>query len=391
MAQLFGSHVRIRMNDGNLTHLAEIRTFLHDTFGSDGPVTGVTYRPMPFGLNSNKQGTLLSQTLESPGRFRTGPTTGISPVPPNFFEVLDTRFLKVSRHTDNARRYSISGDLYTAEARSTLLVSTSTFNYLGLDGLLDSPAVLRNALVANHNTNAATRQRIPVAVIGAVDATPVLTSSKYPSTLGALMGSLPTVARFSGDPQQSVQALPITRVFVRVSEESDRDMVAKALTLWDHTVIRDVRTIDQQNEGIKSAGDLLNLFFVFAEIIIMVICFFSLLSSMSSNVMESSKEIAILLCMGMTHFQVYRVYILEAFILLLSSGILGLIAGLIVAYTMMMQNVLLTQLPLSFPFPWMQLVVIAGAGVVSAVVASVSPVAYLLSLPSVTHILRRTV
>lgn len=93
--------------------------------------------------------------------------------------------------------------------------------------------------------------------------------------------------------------------------------------------------------------------------------------------------------MGISHFGLYRVYVWEAFVLVVAAGVLGLVVGVFVAYTMQLQNVLFTQLPLPFPFPVFQLCILIGAGFLSALASSISPVAYLLGLPSITYILRR--
>ena len=55
----------------------------------------------------------------------------------------------------------------------------------------------------------------------------------------------------------------------------------------------------------------------------MMVAFFSLNTSMYTNIMEQSKEIGILRALGITRFRVYRIYSYEAFFLIASSAILG--------------------------------------------------------------------
>jgi hypothetical protein len=66
-----------------------------------------------------------------------------------------------------------------------------------------------------------------------------------------------------------------------------------------------------------------------------------------------------------------------------------LVVGTAVAYTMLLQNSLFSQLPLPFTFPYTQLIVLLVVSFVFAFLASYGPVALLLNLPSITHILRR--
>lgn len=71
--------------------------------------------------------------------------------------------------------------------------------------------------------------------------------------------------------------------------------------------------------------------------ITMFLCFFSLSSSMSANLYEQSKEIGIMRATGFTKKRVYLLYIYEAFILVLSSSLLGILIGTIVGFTMTLQ------------------------------------------------------
>ncbi len=86
--------------------------------------------------------------------------------------------------------------------------------------------------------------------------------------------------------------------------------------------------------------------------ITMLICFFSLSSSMSANLYESSKELAILRATGLTCAQIEKIYIYEAFVLVMSSCVLGVLIGTVVGFTMTLQLMLFVEIPLIFYFPW---------------------------------------
>src|SRR3954470_13126529 len=93
----------------------------------------------------------------------------------------------------------------------------------------------------------------------------------------------------------------------------------------------------------------------------MAICFFSLTSSMFTNVYEQSKEIAVLRALGLSKGALYRVYVSEAFVLVLASSLLGVLIGLVVSYTMTAQQILFTQLPIPFAFPWFVLLAVLAS------------------------------
>jgi ABC-type antimicrobial peptide transport system permease subunit len=55
---------------------------------------------------------------------------------------------------------------------------------------------------------------------------------------------------------------------------------------------------------------------------------------MSANIYEQSKEIGVLRAMGLSKRRLYLLYIYEAFILVLSSSLLGIIIGTMVGFSM---------------------------------------------------------
>jgi ABC-type antimicrobial peptide transport system permease subunit len=97
---------------------------------------------------------------------------------------------------------------------------------------------------------------------------------------------------------------------------------------------------------------ILNIIFNVIISITMFLCFFSLCSSMSANLYEQTKEIGILRAMGYTKGRIQFVYFMEAFILVLASCFCGLMIGTTVSVTMTMQQVVFTQIPFVFYFPW---------------------------------------
>ena len=72
--------------------------------------------------------------------------------------------------------------------------------------------------------------------------------------------------------------------------------------------------------------------------ITMFLCFFSLCSSMSSNLYEQKKEVAILRAMGITKIRIKLLYFYEAVIMVIASCSLGVLIGMIVAYMMIIQE-----------------------------------------------------
>merc|ERR1712194_585867 len=105
----------------------------------------------------------------------------------------------------------------------------------------------------------------------------------------------------------------------------------------------------------------------------MFICFFSLVASMFCNIHVSQKEIAILRALGMTCCQLCRSYVYEAFIVVLSSSLLGISIGSVLAYTMALQQSLFLRLPSRFYVPVELGIVVLITSIVSALAATLVP------------------
>lgn len=72
-------------------------------------------------------------------------------------------------------------------------------------------------------------------------------------------------------------------------------------------------------------------------VITMMLCLFSLCSSMSANLLDQTKEIGVLRAMGFTKSRIKHLFFYEAFILVIASSLLGVMIGTVVAFTMVLQ------------------------------------------------------
>jgi len=115
----------------------------------------------------------------------------------------------------------------------------------------------------------------------------------------------------------------------------------------------------------------------------MIIAFFSLSTSMFTNIIEQTKEVGILRAIGLSQFPLFRIYIYEAFFLVMSSAILGGAIGLIIGWSLSAQRGLLTEIPIPFIFPWQLAITVFLVAIVSAVLSTVLPVWRLAMMPVV--------
>lgn len=132
---------------------------------------------------------------------------------------------------------------------------------------------------------------------------------------------------------------------------------------------------DQFEEADTLTVVLLILDTIFGVLIIitMILCLFSLCSSMSANLLDQTKEIGILRAMGFTQSRITMLYLYEAFVLVLASSLLGVMIGVIVAFTMTLQRVVFTGIPIFFFFPWTQFCIIMVMSFFCAFISSYGP------------------
>ena len=85
--------------------------------------------------------------------------------------------------------------------------------------------------------------------------------------------------------------------------------------------------------------------------ITMFICFFSLSSSMTGNLYEQVKEVSVMRSIGFEKRVITKLFIYEAFILVLSSSFSGVIIGTVLGWGISVQRSLFVGMPAPLSFP----------------------------------------
>ena len=121
--------------------------------------------------------------------------------------------------------------------------------------------------------------------------------------------------------------------------------------------------------------------FIVIIILFMFLSFFSLSSSMTANILEQTKEMAILRSIGVTKTRGVFMHVYEAFILVLTGSLIGACIGMVIGYTLSLQRMIYTNLPVEFKVPYVHLIVMFVTSVVCGILSTVSPSLYLLRKP----------
>lgn len=299
-------------------------------------------------------------------------------VSPNFFEVADDDFLIASMR-DMDTGLSFGEQLYTVRGSQSALLPSSMRSSHNLKSLDASSSFLFAVEYARSETRPASldiRRYKPLAFL---DSTPLFSMSRFPNDFAPqdVVVSLPTLMHISNGSIGGVEDLFFDTVLFRLhpdASEAEVDALVNDLNRVAEQVggveVRDFRDFQDTLDRTNSVMDLI---FSFATYIAMGLCLFSLMASMLTNILEQSKEIAVLRAMGLRRWQIVRIYIYEAYVLVMAAALLGLLIGCIMAWTMMAQRVLFTQLPVGVEFPYTLLLLVMIGAIVCAFIAAFGP------------------
>ncbi len=203
------------------------------------------------------------------------------------------------------------------------------------------------------------------------------------------MVSMPMMATY-GDMQ--ISEIPMERLFIKPKDgvaisqlivnfrKNFNDEESAGIQFYDATA--DAGTLEETET-------ILTLVFNVIITVTMFLCFFSLSSSMSSNLYEQAKELAVLRAIGFTSARIVLLYIYEAFILVLSASLMGILIGTMVGYTMTIQQTTFQKIPLEFFFPYTQFIMVLLMSILCAFLSTFGPARALLK-KQIASILRMT-
>lgn len=343
-------------------------------------------------------------------------------VSPNFFRVAMSEYITVTDAVDKKMDFSYLADkLYSREGSSRALLGSMYQEFLGVKPgdpiLIGSEATVGTTSSStdasggqdgggssgNGGTgggvgggggiggggsavDAANVQKTNEFIASAeafLSSAPRFTFSAFPLLKSQdLVVSLPTFNALSGFYYKSVEDIPLERFLVKfkkgvtnkeinmVSDWLEARLSDRGSGVWDFR---------NEMEPFEVANKAIAYFFTFTTVVAMAISFFSLMSSMYTNIREQTKEIGVIRALGIPKSWVYRIYIYEAFLLVVTSSLLGIIIGTVTSYTMNSQQSLFTQLPLAFKFPYLLLFAVLSCSTVFALLASWSPIRAVLS------------
>jgi ABC-type antimicrobial peptide transport system permease subunit len=150
----------------------------------------------------------------------------------------------------------------------------------------------------------------------------------------------------------SYENLPLWGINIKPKEPADEKDIDKINSvLREYGPAADLWFFASMKKRLDTAANIVFFIFYIVSSIVLIFCLFNLTASMTINIFEQKKEIAILRSLGTKKKHVIFIYIAESFILILSSSIIGSIIGGIISYTMALQWAIFTNVNVTFNIP----------------------------------------
>jgi putative ABC transport system permease protein len=123
------------------------------------------------------------------------------------------------------------------------------------------------------------------------------------------------------------------------------------------------------------------------EIVAVIVAIFSVINTLLASILDRTREIGVLRAIGATQAQVRRIVVMEAGWIGLIGGVLGLIAGTVMAYHHVVYNTkMLTGWTFQFYYPYDVAIFSVVAAVILCLLAGYGPAKQAASTPIVTAI-----
>ncbi|KAI9193233.1 uncharacterized protein BJ171DRAFT_532227 [Polychytrium aggregatum] len=376
--QSVGSDVRVSINavDGS-TGLAFSLASLNqiEAFCQSRPDLVLDWSYVSYPLTA-LLATVLSDTLVSNvGQLVSYPVSIVA-VSPNYFDIGSNgpgTIWPFQVDPDLSAQYpSMKQQLYSAKGLQSAVLSANLLSALGFVRAssptnYSCPFVTTTALQVDGSTVQSNMSTLYP--LGFLEDCYLCTMTQYPtSSATSMLVSFPTYLQLAQGILESVGDIPIQYLLITATDPSNSNQIYNGLLQIIEGTLDDITTVAIETQAVDTIQLYLGPIFGLATVLVMLVSLFSLNTAMYSNIHQQLKEISILMAIGLSQRQLLRIFIYEAFIVLMVSLVLGAGIGLSVGYSMAAQNSVLVEVPVTPRFP----TEVAGVAVVLSTISALA-------------------
>ena len=181
----------------------------------------------------------------------------------------------------------------------------------------------------------------------------------------------------------SYENFPIEQVFLKPNKKNYQDSIEKIINVIGNDLYFDVYLylFQKRIDKIETIEKIIFNIYHIVISIILFFCFFNITASMTINIFEQKKEIAILRSLGMNQKQIIYIYVCEAIILIFSSSIIGIIIGSFISYTMSLQWQMFTYINIAYNLKLQSLIMIILFSILGGILSTIVPAKNMLKIP----------
>ncbi len=154
----------------------------------------------------------------------------------------------------------------------------------------------------------------------------------------------------------------IDTIFIKVQDNCDEedieDIEDEIDDLFQNDYDYDLFNLERMVENQRQMFQVINALFMLVLISTVIICLFGLLASSYSTIIERTKEIGILRTLGLKGKEINRMFKIEASIIVLSAGTIGVLVGWLSGWLIASNLNLFNDIPYTPVFPLVNILVI---------------------------------
>jgi len=296
-------------------------------------------------------------------------SVNIRPIAPNFFNIANPTFLQINMENKTSD-LEISEQLYTPRGSQSIGGGSFISQSLDSDINLNTP----NIILAYEKSHANLIYQVRSLFL--LDSSPAYSVNKKPKGTQTAFISVPSYMKYAK--MNSFTQMPYEKLCIKLQNSNSLVLTEilnfvhskeGSLSIWDY------ESEKSETENLKEFMD--SVFYVII-VLFLTLSFFSLSNASAGNILDQTKELAVMRSIGFTYIKAVIMCIYEEIIFVMSGSIVGGIIGFGIGYTVALQRALFTDLPVKFEFPYFQVIIIIGSSLICAIICAIFPAMYVL-------------
>ena len=190
----------------------------------------------------------------------------------------------------------------------------------------------------------------------------------------------------------SIDDFPIEAINLKINPKMN---IKNAINIISSVISKDnnysaeLWLFNNRKERLNTISNIVYNIFYTVSTIVLFFCFFNLTASMTINIFDQKKEIAILRALGMPKEKILFIFVAEAIVLILTSSLIGTIIGSLISYTMNLQWQVFNNINIGFSIKFSSLLLIIIFSIIGGLLSTVIPAKKMLN-ESISELIRNS-